>query len=117
MFEKTPDYEAAYIGEFPCQDALLPLALEWALERASRHGCGITVVVSTTRNFSDGNMARLPASIGRMTWRNLQRPQPVVIAAWADSRALDKLDELPGVKAVLLMPWVEEESLVWRQAR
>jgi len=40
-----------------------------------------------------------------------------VIAAWANAEVLDKLDVLPNLKALLLMPWVEEESLAGHQAR
>lgn len=117
MFEKAPTYEAAYIGRFPCHDDLLPEALAWAATRAKAHGCGITVVAPSKSNFRDGNLARLPRGIGQDSWKTVGRTEPVVIAAWANAEALDKLDTKTNLRAVLLMPWVEAESLGWRQAR
>ncbi|MEY2476371.1 MAG: hypothetical protein QOG87_1686 [Actinomycetota bacterium] len=117
MFEKTPTYEAAYIGKFPCHDDQLGVALGWAVKRATAHGSGITVVAPSKSNFRDGALARLPRTIRQESWKTVRSTAGVVVAAWANDGALDKIDVMPNLKAMILMPWVEAESLAWRQAR
>jgi len=121
MFQRVVEYEAVYLAKFPCFEGDLGQALAWAMERAGQLGSGITVVAPTRDRFRDGVLAELPAWIGRETPRTLgqigHRAQPVLVACWPSAKDLDMLDGLPGLKALVVVPWNEGEIGTWRDAR
>jgi hypothetical protein len=121
MFQRVIEYDAAYLAKFPCFEGDLAPALAWAMERAGQLGSGITVVAPTMERFKDGVLAELPAGIGRETPRTLgqvgRRAQPVVVACWPGAKDLDMLDGSPGLKALVVVPWNEEDISTWRAAR
>jgi hypothetical protein len=122
MFQRVAEYEAVYLAKFPCFEEDLAPAMTWAAQRADQLKCGITVVAPSKRHFSDtGVLARLPASIGRETPRTLgqvgNRTQPVVVSCWPNAKDLDNLDGLPSLKALVVVPWNEEEIGTWHNAR
>jgi hypothetical protein len=122
MVQQLAEYEAVYLGKYPCYEADLTPALAWAAERASQLNCGITVVAPSKAHFQDtGVLARLPASVGRETPRTLgqigRRTQPVVVSCWPSSKDLDLLDGLQSLKALVVVPWNDDEISTWRQAR
>jgi hypothetical protein len=121
MFQHVAEYDAVYLAKFPCFEEDLGPALAWAVDRAGQLASGITVVAPTMERFGDGVLAKLPASISRESPRTLaksgHRAQPVVVACWPSAQDLDMLDGSPGLKALVAVPWNEEEISTWRDAR
>jgi hypothetical protein len=121
MFPRVTEYEAAYVGIFPASEKDAGPALRWARAKAKHHSCGITAVAPTQQHFRDHPMlAGLPAAFQRATprtLRNVPRIRPVVVAFWPSAKDLEQLDGTPGLKALVVVPWQEEDIGTWRQAR
>lgn len=121
VFERTSEYEAAYVGEFPASEEQARLALQWAAQKAEHYGCGITVVAPRRSQFQDiATLANLPATVQKETPQTLgyfPRVEPVVVAFWLSAKGLERLDSAPGLKALAVVPWREEDIKTWRQAR
>jgi hypothetical protein len=43
--------------------------------------------------------------------------QPVVLAFWPVAQALERLDSAAGLKALVVVPWLEDDVTTWVQAR
>jgi len=121
VFEQHPTYDAAYLAEFPTFEEKSGPAIKWASEAAGRHGCGITVVAPTRSHFQNGPvLSRLPSAISQETSKTLgrfPRVQPVTLAFWPLSQDLERLDDARGLKALVVVPWLEEDVATWIQAR
>jgi hypothetical protein len=121
VFERHPTYDAAYLGEFPTHEEKSGPALEWASDAARRYACGITAVAPTRSHFQNGPvLSRLPSRIVQETSKTLGRfPRlaPVTIAFWPVSQDLERLDAVRGLKALVVVPWLEDDVATWIQAR
>jgi hypothetical protein len=121
MFERDVQYEAAYVGKFPTFEDDMGPAFAWAERRAHDFLCGLTVIAPTRSHFKDiGPLSVLPASVGQETPKTLgsfRRTQPVIISCWPTEKDLERLDKATGLRALAVIPWIEEEINTWRQAR
>jgi hypothetical protein len=121
VFERQVQYEAAYVGKFPTHEDDMAPAFMWAAERSRALGCGVTVVAPSRSHFGDIDaLSRLSGAVDQQTPRTLathRRTRPVVISCWPTERDLEQLDDAPGLKALVVVPWIESEIDVWRQAR
>lgn len=121
MFERTAQYEAAYVGEFPAFEEHAGPALRWALDMARQLRSPITVVAPTRRHFRDiGILNRLPPTAQQATPQTLGHfPQthPVVLCFWPTAKVLDQLDRAHDLRTLVVVPWLEEDVATWRQAR
>ena len=63
----------------------------------------------------------VPLSSGHVTVMTKRKPPPSgwrggpVLVAYGDKELLDKVDALPGVTAVLAVPWLDEDMAEWVQ--
>jgi hypothetical protein len=118
---RTTDYAAAYVGKFPAYDDDAGPAVAWAIDVAKRDGCSITVVAPVMRNYGEGGLlAELGATFGKATPQTLghyAHTKPVVISFWPTAKDLEQLDRASGLKALAVVPWIEEEMATWRHAR
>jgi hypothetical protein len=121
MFERTTEYEAAYVGEFPAFEEHAGPALGWAAQKMQEHKCGLTVVAPTRGHFRDHRtLAELPANVQKETPQTLgyyPKVQPVVVAFWPSAKDLERLDGAQGLKALAVVPWQEDDIATWCQAR
>ena len=122
MFERVVSYDAFYVGKFPSFEDDIKIGLACAATQADSIGCGITVVAPSKQQFKDFRLlSRLPASVGRETPRTLKaylsRSEQVVLACWPTAQDLDQLDSLTGLRALIVVPWDEDELGTWSVAR
>lgn len=113
-------YLATYVGDFPANNPTdVRIAMAWSQERAGEFGCGITVVAPTRHHFREHSiLSALPSTIDQQTAKAPGlSAQPVVVACWPDEQTLDKIDSLVPLKALCVVPWIEEEIAPWRSAR
>ncbi|CAN5423688.1 hypothetical protein BH10ACT3_BH10ACT3_02840 [soil metagenome] len=121
MFERTPTYDAAYISDVPARiEDYLPLALAWAAQEVKVHGGELTVVAPGMSQFRSTGLNKLPKHVKTSTTKKLG-PVPhlttVVIACWPDRSMLERVDGAGGVKALLVLPWLQDEINWWLAAR
>lgn len=105
-------YLATYVGDFPANNPVdVRIAMAWSQERAGEFGCGTTVVAPTRHHFREHSiLSALPATIDQQTAKApSSSAHPVVVACWPDEQTLDKIDSLAPLKALCVVPWVEEE--------
>lgn len=121
MFKRTVSYKAFYVGKFPSFEEDIKPALACAAEQSGSLECGITVIAPSKDRFNEGLLSRLPSAIGRETPKTLKanssKAEPVVLACWPSANDLDQLDGLAGLQALIVVPWDEGETEVWRTAR
>ena len=120
MYAQRSEYLATYVGDFPANNPLdIRIAMAWSKERAGELGCGITIVTPTRRNLRDQSiLAELPDNVDHLTAKAPgKHSQPVVVACWPDEQTLDKIDSFAPLKALCVVPWIEDEIAPWRSAR
>lgn len=112
-------YRASYAGRFPPRDEDLLVALRWAINEADGRLGDVLVVAPTKLAFEENQVLRqLPRGIRQESSRTLGfRGARVVLAVWLPEKDLDKVDGLPGVEAICVVPWLRDEIESWRKAR
>jgi hypothetical protein len=81
----------------------------------------VTIVAPTRRHFWDiGILERLPPTVQRETHQTLgrfSRTHSVVVCFWPTAKVLEQIDGARDLRALAVVPWLEEEIATWRQAR
>jgi hypothetical protein len=120
MFEQTRDYDAVYVGKFPAYAEDAGPALKWAAQKAKELGSTLTIVAPTRKHFKD-QLPELPPAVRQETPQTLGRyfphPGPVVVSFWPGIEDLEQLDSAQELKALAVVPWLEEYIDTWRAAR
>lgn len=110
-----------YFHRFPANDDDLTRGLAW-LEREGRQRSAEAVVVAPSRQHFErsGPLGQIGQRFRCETWRTLagssKARDMVVLAAWPDARALGAIDDIARVQAVCVLPWLEDDIRVWRDA-
>jgi hypothetical protein len=117
-------YEAVYIGAFPAfAEDHLPTALRWAAQKLDELGLGLgelSVVAPGRDSFGrSGPLSSLPRGTHQATWKSLHPLGAVVIAAWPNLRAIEKIEERAyRLRAMCVLPWGPADQLdPWIAAR
>lgn len=121
MYPHSAKYQAAYVGDFPGDDDSISFAVRWASERAELLGCGITTVAPTRNHFKMHPLLVVPTPFGVSTETPQTirgtRTEPVIVVCWPTESTLDRLDSLPGLKALCVVAALETDIEHWRRAR